>query len=67
MTMSETPIHTCHNATARQGVPDENEPDKDWDQFDACEECHGRAPIEETPDGELICQVCHARLPRPST
>ncbi len=39
----------------------------DWDQFERCADCNGRAEIEETPDGNLICQKCQAQLPKPST
>jgi hypothetical protein len=39
---------------------------KDWEQFDACKQCKGGAQIDETPDGELICHVCKAQLPRPN-
>lgn len=39
--------------------------DKDWDQFESCSQCRGRASIDETPDGDLICQICKANLPRP--
>jgi hypothetical protein len=41
--------------------------EKDWDQFESCTQCRGRADIEETPDGALVCRVCRAHLPRPST
>ena len=44
-----------------------DKPDKDWDQFEACERCHGRADVDETPDGDLVCAICHAKLPRPSS
>jgi hypothetical protein len=40
-------------------------PDKDWDQFEACKQCRGGATIDETPDGDLMCQQCRAMLPRP--
>jgi hypothetical protein len=40
-------------------------PDKDWDQFEACKTCRGGADINETPEGDLMCQVCRAMLPRP--
>ena len=40
-------------------------PDKDWDQFEACKQCRGSAMIDETPDGDLVCQQCRAMLPRP--
>jgi len=40
-------------------------PDKDWDQFEACKQCRGGAMIDETPDGDLMCQQCRATLPRP--
>lgn len=40
-------------------------PDKDWDQFEACPQCRGRAIIDESPDGDLVCQTCKANLPRP--
>jgi hypothetical protein len=46
---------------------DKHIPDKTWEQFEACEQCHGHAQIDETPDGDLICHVCHCKLPRPST
>lgn len=38
---------------------------KDWDAFDACGVCHGRAQILETPETDLFCAECKARLPRP--
>jgi hypothetical protein len=41
--------------------------EKDWDQFENCKQCRGRADIDETPEGELVCHVCRATLPRPST
>ena len=41
--------------------------EKDWEQFDACAQCRGNAIIDETPDGELICQTCKAQLPRPQS
>ncbi len=41
--------------------------EKDWDQYEQCITCHGRAEIEETEDGGLICRVCRAMLPRPAT
>ena len=41
--------------------------EKDWDQFEACAQCRGRAEIDETPDGDLVCQTCRATLPRPSS
>lgn len=43
----------------------EFKPDKDWSAFDACETCRGGAPIDETPEGDLICATCRATLPRP--
>jgi hypothetical protein len=41
--------------------------EKDWDQFENCKQCRGRAEIDETPEGELVCRICRATLPRPST
>lgn len=41
--------------------------EKDWEQFDACNTCRGNATIDETPDGDLICHVCKAMLPRPNS
>lgn len=41
--------------------------EKDWDQFENCAQCRGRAEIDETAEGDLVCQVCKATLPRPST
>ncbi|MBO9345212.1 MAG: hypothetical protein J7601_05710 [Chloroflexi bacterium] len=41
--------------------------EKDWDQYELCDTCRGRADIEETEDGGLICRVCRAMLPRPAT
>ncbi len=69
--MSETPTlyalstatHAGDSTEAPIGAPQE----KTWEEFDACGRCHGRAQIEETPGGDLYCQLCHARLPRPST
>jgi hypothetical protein len=64
--MDETPERNCLTTATPQGGA--NDPlAKDWDEFNACERCHGRAPIEETPDGELFCQECRCKLPRPST
>jgi hypothetical protein len=40
---------------------------KDWDQYEQCELCRGRAEIDETQEGDLICHVCRALLPRPVT
>jgi hypothetical protein len=40
-------------------------PDKDWEAFDACENCRGSAAIDETAEGDLICATCRATLPRP--
>ncbi|GIV85763.1 MAG: hypothetical protein KatS3mg052_2770 [Candidatus Roseilinea sp.] len=42
-------------------------PQKDWDQYENCAQCHGRAEIDETPEGDLICHLCRAMLPRPAT
>ncbi|GEM_PF-4442206 len=42
-------------------------PDKDWNQFEGCQQCKGRALIDETSDGDLICHLCKATLPRPNT
>jgi hypothetical protein len=42
-------------------------PDKDWDQYEGCQTCRGRADIDETPEGELVCTTCRAKLPRPQT
>jgi hypothetical protein len=41
--------------------------DKDWDQFDTCATCRGSAQIDETPEGDLLCHVCKAVLPRPNS
>jgi hypothetical protein len=41
--------------------------DKDWEQFDSCVTCKGNATIDETPDGDLVCHVCKAILPRPNS
>jgi hypothetical protein len=41
--------------------------EKDWEQFENCTLCRGRAQVDETADGDLICQTCRATLPRPST
>ncbi len=41
--------------------------EKDWDQFENCKQCRGRAEIDEMPEGDLVCQVCRAALPKPST
>jgi hypothetical protein len=41
--------------------------EKDWEQFDTCATCRGNAQIDELPEGDLVCQVCKAILPRPST
>jgi len=40
---------------------------KDWDQYEQCELCRGHAEIDETQEGDLICHVCRALLPRPVT
>jgi hypothetical protein len=42
-------------------------PEKDWDQFEQCLTCKGRADIDELPQGDLVCRVCRATLPRPQT
>jgi hypothetical protein len=42
------------------------ENEKDWEQFDSCKQCRGGAQIDETPDGDLVCHVCKAQLPRPN-
>jgi hypothetical protein len=59
------------NRHVEQSLPDVS-PDasiiqKDWDQYEQCILCHGRAEIDETQDGDLICHVCRAMLPRPAT
>jgi hypothetical protein len=41
--------------------------EKDWEQFDTCVTCRGNAQIDEMPEGDLVCHVCKAILPRPST
>jgi hypothetical protein len=41
--------------------------EKDWEQFDNCTVCKGNAGIDETPDGDLLCHVCKATLPRPNS
>jgi hypothetical protein len=43
---------------------DSFETKKDWDQYEACKTCRGGAPIDETPDGDLICATCKAAFPR---
>jgi hypothetical protein len=67
--MSETPTHDCFmSATHERTLVEPGAvPEMDWDQFDTCERCQGHAPIEETPDGDLCCKLCHAKLPRPSS
>lgn len=39
----------------------------DWDEYENCGQCRGRADIEETSDGDLFCQMCRAQLPKPVT
>ncbi|MCW1968710.1 MAG: hypothetical protein KIH69_011420 [Anaerolineae bacterium] len=39
----------------------------DWDEYENCGQCRGRAEIEETDDGDLFCQMCRAQLPKPVT
>lgn len=41
--------------------------EKDWDQFENCSQCRGRADIDETAEGDLVCRACRATLPRPSS
>ncbi len=66
--MHETPMITDVSINATLvGDSDDALTEKDWEQFDACERCHGHAPIDENPDGDLCCQLCHCRLPRPSS
>jgi hypothetical protein len=69
--MAETPIIDIDIDTDTAAAPagDATEPlfEKSWEEFEACEYCHGHAHIEETPDGDLFCEHCHARFPRPST
>jgi hypothetical protein len=64
---NETPAAACSGAALNPGGPTDDRPEKDWEQFEACARCHGHAPIEESPDGDLYCEWCHARLPRPSS
>jgi len=47
--------------------PDRPVVEKSWDQYEQCDVCHGRAEIDETLDGDLVCHVCRAMLPRPAT
>lgn len=42
-------------------------PEKDWDQYEGCQTCRGRAEIAETPEGELVCNTCRAKFPKPVT
>ena len=42
-------------------------PIKDWEAFENCQICRGQAEIDETPQGDLVCKVCKAALPRPQT
>ena len=65
--MSETPVRDTPIAENLEGDDDEVIVQKDWEQFDACERCRGRAPIDETEDGNLYCHLCGAKLPRPSS
>ena len=46
---------------------EDDPPVKSWDDFETCDQCHGHAQIDETPDGELVCHVCHCKFPRPSS
>ncbi len=39
--------------------------EKDWESYDNCEFCVGRAQIRETLESDLFCEQCRARLPRP--
>ena len=52
--------NTAGKTAAEQGIVE-----KDWEQFDACKRCSGGAGIDETPDGDLVCEMCRAMLPRP--
>jgi hypothetical protein len=65
--MAETPTIDTNTAAAPAGDATQPPPEKSWEEFDACERCHGHAHIEETPDGDLYCELCRARFPKPST
>lgn len=39
----------------------------DWDQYENCQQCRGRAEIDEAPEGDLSCQMCRAQLPKAVT
>ena len=65
--MTDAPVQYTPNEVTHLGDTDTIIPEKDWEQFDACERCHGLAPIDELSDGRLLCQLCRCRLPRPST
>jgi len=67
--MQATATHTrrrsCNARPSANESSAENTNEKDWDQFEACKQCRGGADIDETPDGDLMCQMCRATLPRP--
>ncbi|HEY3291478.1 MAG TPA: hypothetical protein VGK87_15210 [Anaerolineae bacterium] len=65
--MHETPVIDAPIVAIQPGESPDAALEKDWEQFDACTRCHGHAPIDERNDGELTCQLCGAKLPRPSS
>ncbi len=65
--MTATPIIDTQVTAASVGEPLVVPQEKSWEEFDACERCHGQAHIEETADGDLFCELCRAHLPRPSS
>ena len=65
--MNESPVLDTPITLNLKGDVDEAAAQMNWDQFDACERCRGRAPIDETEDGNLYCHLCGAKLPRPSS
>ncbi|HEY3342396.1 MAG TPA: hypothetical protein VGK81_10275 [Anaerolineae bacterium] len=67
--MAETPTIDTDTDTAAAPAGDATEPllEKSWEEFEACEHCHGHAHIGETPDGDLYCEQCRAHFPRPAT
>ncbi len=65
--MTKPSICNSLNVSEDTDLVDEAVPKKTWEEFAACERCHGHAPIDETPEGDLFCQLCRVKLPRPST
>jgi hypothetical protein len=65
--MAQTPTIETDNAATPAGDAADPQLEKSWEEYESCERCHGRAHIEETADGDLYCELCRARFPRPST